>query len=378
VELIQTSWTKFDADLIARIASGMTPDLVYEVEGKAWSFYAMQGKDSILPIDDLMEEYKAEFTPKMLKCSFIDGHYREIPYGVGPVVLFYRKDLFDAAGLKPPRTWDELYKAARALTQDTDGDGKIDIYGYTPTSGDWMAQYELHSYLMSNGASVTDKDGKVVLYSPQALEALKFYVSLFDKDIAPPGAKNYKYGDAQTAFITGKPAMVFTFGYILRRIAEQNPEIVPYVRAVPVPRRSLDVPRGSSGGRNSLFIPAATKHPKEVKNFLRFLLAKENCLEIIQAYPGGNLPAMKSIRESQEFKDNPILKKFPQATETLIDECRYAARPGAEFVQSPYGGELEGKLSLRDCIQKVTLGGWSPEKALKWTDQRIREMFESK
>jgi ABC-type glycerol-3-phosphate transport system substrate-binding protein len=34
-------------------------------------------------------------------------------------------------GLKQPESWAELVKAVAAMTQDTDGDGQIDVYGVT-------------------------------------------------------------------------------------------------------------------------------------------------------------------------------------------------------------------------------------------------------
>jgi ABC-type glycerol-3-phosphate transport system substrate-binding protein len=312
----------------------------------------------------------------MLKSSFIDGHYREIPYAVGPVVLFYREDFFKAAGLEPPKNWDQLLKTARALTRDTNGDGIIDIYGYTPSAGDWMAQYELHSYILANGGHICDKNGKVDFNTPETVEALKFFMQLFSNDISPPGAKNYGYKDAQTNFIAGKSAMIFTFGYMIRRNLDSNPGIVKHIRAIPLPGKNVAWPRHSSGGRNSMFIPAATKHPKEVKDFLRFLLRKENCLEVVQAYPGGNFPAAKSARESQEFKANDVIAKYPEVIEVLIAESQYSSRPGADFVQTPYTGMLEGTLPLVECVQKVLLDGWSPEKAVAWTDKKIRKLFE--
>jgi multiple sugar transport system substrate-binding protein len=35
-----------------------------------------------------------------------------VPQDTGPMALYYRKDLFDAAGIAPPTTWEEYYQAA--------------------------------------------------------------------------------------------------------------------------------------------------------------------------------------------------------------------------------------------------------------------------
>ncbi|HEX7588333.1 MAG TPA: extracellular solute-binding protein, partial [Anaerolineae bacterium] len=64
-----------------------------------------------------------------------------MPYNNSIPVLYYNKDLFTAAGLdpnKPPATWDDLVKAAQALTKDTNADGKIDQWGLnTNTDTHW-------------------------------------------------------------------------------------------------------------------------------------------------------------------------------------------------------------------------------------------------
>jgi multiple sugar transport system substrate-binding protein len=367
------------ADLIARLGANKAPDLLHETAGVPWAYYAMQGPNSLLPVDDMIAELKGEYTESQMKHSYIDGHYRAVPFAVGPVVLFCRKDLFQKAGLKLPQTWDELLTAAQTLTQDTNKDGTIDIYGYSPNGGrQWMTQYEFHSYMMSNGAYATEEKGRVVFNSPKTVEALKFFIKLFDPKTAPPGASNHKYSDTQTNFIMGKAAMVFSFGYLPRRVSEQNPDIVPYVTAVPVPRHTLQIPRRSGGDTNSFFISAATKNPNEVKRLLRFILTKESTLEINQAYPGGNLPAQTSVRESKEYMENPVLKKFPEATKVLIDETKYSHFVGGEFVQNPGTGQMELKLPLPECVQRVLIDGWTPERAVEETHNKLVEMLGQK
>ncbi|KAG2438361.1 hypothetical protein HYH02_010816 [Chlamydomonas schloesseri] len=46
------------------------------------------------------------------------------------VHLYYLRDLFSAAGLRPPRTWDEAIAIARRFNgTDLDGDGAANDYG---------------------------------------------------------------------------------------------------------------------------------------------------------------------------------------------------------------------------------------------------------
>ena len=58
IELKTSTWATYNTTLLPLISSGNIPDLMYHVETKPWSLYSMIGKDSILPVDDLMDEFK--------------------------------------------------------------------------------------------------------------------------------------------------------------------------------------------------------------------------------------------------------------------------------------------------------------------------------
>lgn len=377
IELKTSTWATYNTTLLPLISSGNIPDLMFHVETKPWSLYSMLGKDSILPVDDLMAEFKDDLPPNAVENSFWDGHYRALPFALGPVVLFYRQDLFDAANIKPPKNWDDLLAAAKALSKDSNGDGKIDIFGYTPNGKiDFQTVYESHCFMLGNNGGYLDKNAKVDLNTPANIEAITFFLKLFDKAIAPPGAVNYGYGDSQRAFISGKTAMVCSYGYLLRRVMDDNPSIVQHVRAIPMPRKAPGMSRLSSGGRNSMYIYGKTKHPKAARDFLRFLMSQEGQLAITQAYPGGNLPSRNSIRESKEYMGNKVLTAFPQATQALINEAPYCTRPGTEYGQNPGAGELSSKYVMGEAIQKINIDHWDVEKALNWAEAEIKEMFQ--
>jgi arabinosaccharide transport system substrate-binding protein len=60
----------------------------------------------------------------------VRGRIYGIPHDVHPVLLAYRADLIEAAGIDLTRveTWDELAATLRPLMRDLDGDGKLDRY----------------------------------------------------------------------------------------------------------------------------------------------------------------------------------------------------------------------------------------------------------
>lgn len=123
------------------------------------------------------------------------------------VVTVYNKTMFENAGLKTPLelyksgqwNWNTFREAARGLSQDTNGDGTNDIYGF--------ADYDINGLLCSNGVSLLKTDGKS--YSPNQDNAVKNAYQLYfdmmniDKSIA---GDPWSWRNDMTQ---GKLAMVF-------------------------------------------------------------------------------------------------------------------------------------------------------------------------
>jgi len=134
--------------------------------------------------------------------KFEDVQYY-IPATFSDVVLYYNKDLFDAAGLAYPTrdwTWDDLKTAAIALTKDTDGDGKIDQWGYSLPW--WPIMLEMYN------ASIWSEDGTTcTLNSAEGIKAVQTMVDArYEGKFAPTADQLAEQGDWDM-FIAGKLAM---------------------------------------------------------------------------------------------------------------------------------------------------------------------------
>jgi len=121
-------------------------------------------------------------------------------------VLAYRKDLYEAAGLKPPATMEELVADAIKLT-----DAKKKIYGFVANgqkgpavAQDWM------QYNRQFGGSILDAHGKPALNSAANIASVAAYKKLFD-EAAPPGAADYDWGGREESFKQGLVANMQTW-----------------------------------------------------------------------------------------------------------------------------------------------------------------------
>ena len=119
--------------------------------------------------DEDKKEYKYLSNGNMM-----DGQYGwPLVTGV-PFVLYYNEDILNALGEKAPETWDDFARICQEATKDTDGDGKVDQYGFAcgMNTSDIGAMQILNAYyysaLWQNGGQVYNDDLKSVSFADEA------------------------------------------------------------------------------------------------------------------------------------------------------------------------------------------------------------------
>ena len=147
-----------------------------------------------------------DYFPEIIKTAQLNGRTFGLPWIAQPVVLYFNRGLFDAAGLDYPNmdwTWDELEAAAAGLTADTDGDGTNDQWGFAlngwppPQMFVWQA----------GGEVITSDRSESPVDSPEAIQGFQFYADLIYDDVhTPPEAILQEQGFGEM-FKAGKIAM---------------------------------------------------------------------------------------------------------------------------------------------------------------------------
>jgi len=124
-------------------------------------------------------------------------------------VYFYRKDLFDAAGLQPAKTWDDFKAAAVKLNKpgEVAGCSFIGANDFSLATVSWYTTFLTTGGVLMTGSPAT-KDFKPNLNSPEAVSALQFLIDLLP--YAPKNVTTYGFPENVDGFSTGKIAqMVF-------------------------------------------------------------------------------------------------------------------------------------------------------------------------
>ena len=146
-----------------------------------------------------------------------------IPWTIGTMIFSYQPALFVEAGIvdangnaKPPAKWDELLDAAKKLTVDLDGDGKIDRYGmgwYACRISDGVTQQWL-PFHVSYGAAFWDEENwqaQGIINSPEAIQGCEKFTSFYKEGVVDPATATWFVSEILGAAFTDKFAMSFTW-----------------------------------------------------------------------------------------------------------------------------------------------------------------------
>jgi multiple sugar transport system substrate-binding protein len=230
-----------------------------------------------------------------------NGSVYGIPWTVDTFVMAYRPDLLKKAGIDSfPDTWDQFFQAAKKLTVDKNGDGKIDQYGFGFPAGSASGGgmwFLVNYYLWSNGKTFVQQasDGKwEVGVTPKDVQQTMDYFNRFFKDGVSPksliGVNSWGDPELTGGLSRGDFAISFFPPGTFRAAEKQSS--VPLATA-PDPRGS--VKRVSHLGGRTLVLNSNTKHPEQSWEFLNFLLSKD----VFQHYQ--QFPAQKSLLKQLKF-----------------------------------------------------------------------------
>ncbi len=198
-------------------ASGDYPEVFYVDSSKlpdwAEAGVVATAGDNIEGMDDIY--------PSLLEVFTYNGELYCPPKDFSTMTLQYNKDLFDAAGVEYPTaewTWDDLRAASEALSGEN-ADGQPVLGLVTPPNLErWMP------FLFQAGGSIFDADGNLVINSPEAAEALNFYVNIVADGFAgPPSAVDAGWGGE--AFGNARVAMAMEGNWVINYLKEQFPDL---------------------------------------------------------------------------------------------------------------------------------------------------------
>ena len=146
IELIP--WDTYEEKWSTAISGGEGPDIGY-MYAEMYPTYISSG--AVIDLSDMVEDSDYDEYLYLDRGEMMGGLYG-VPIVTGvPFVMYYNQDILDDLGESAPETWEDFKRICEKATKDTDGDGKVDQYGYAVglNSGDMSNLYMLNSYIYS-------------------------------------------------------------------------------------------------------------------------------------------------------------------------------------------------------------------------------------
>lgn len=263
------------------LQSGTPPDIVnLDIEDAILYSHS----NLLEPVSDIVGKLKN--LPDKWRAR-VDGQDVFVPMGVKFTYTWYRADLFEKAGLQPPKTWSEMEAAAKKLTQ---GDQFGYEFSWSETGDNPVSN--LFSYAYSNGVNFFDDDGNLVFDHGENKKALAETLAFFARmSKFSPGGSSFQWGDIINSYASGKVAMAEYIGTRLYVVTSQNnkpvadvtkPTVQPYGKA-PANRLSAE----------GLMVFSGSKNKEAAKAIVSYLRSGQRYFDYLWSIPLHVLPTTK-------------------------------------------------------------------------------------
>ena len=298
-------------NLQIRYAAGNAPDLVQ----LSYRYYYRFAKEGWLePLDNYIKksDIKENWSPVLNSVGF-GGKTYSIPLLAYAYGLFYNEAMFKAANVKVPTNIEELLVAAEKLTRDTNGDGRIDQFGWDLFVSESSSAYMAATWmLIGNGTHWTGKNGKPQLTSDPLVEkTMNQWRTVAKKGWTPQGLDDVS---SRKHFMAGNAAMLVDGSWVSAMIANAAVNVKDNVRIARVPFKYIP-----SGPSNVIAISASIS--QERKDLAWEFIKQLTTLESQQAYSSltGSPAPRKGAVTAEIAKKSPGMQVFADAQTNAAD-----------------------------------------------------------
>ncbi|MER5458510.1 sugar ABC transporter substrate-binding protein [Micromonospora sp. NPDC002389] len=295
-------WLEAPKKFQAALAGGEGPDITElgNTETQGWA-----AQEALADVTDRMNGWAEgkDILPDLVRNAQLDGRQYGVPWYAGVRGIYYRTDWFAEAGVQPPKTWDELVAAAKAVQAVKPGTYGIALPG--------NSELPFYSFLWGAGGEIATQQGDTWtsgLTSPQAQQAVKFWTDLVTvHKVAPPAAAGWNEIDARTQFATGKAAMAFAGSWQQGAIAKDNPEIEKVWGTFPIPSPD-GRPAPAFAGGSDLAVWQDSQRQDLAWDYLTVLLNKKNAQEFADSL--GFFPVYSDLVGGDRYANDKIMAAF--------------------------------------------------------------------
>ncbi|MEO5695599.1 MAG: ABC transporter substrate-binding protein [Burkholderiaceae bacterium] len=325
-------------------------------------------KDHLVDLRKYSNGAEAKHFPAIVANNTVDGKLVGMPWYTDAGLLYYRKDLLEKYGARPPTTWDELTAVAKKVQDGERAAGAADFQGYvfqgkayeglSCNALEWVASF--------GGGGIVDMSGKITVNNPAAAKALDTAASWVGT-IAPAGVLNYAEEDARGVWQNGKAAFMRNWPYAWSLGQAPDSPIKGKIGVIALPSGATGKPAATLGGWQ-LAVSKYSHNVDAAAALVMYLTSAE--IQKKRAIGGSYNPTITALYEDADvLAANPFMGellpvftsavarpasvtglKYPQVSQAFWDathDVLSKKMSGAEAVK-----KLDGKL------RRIKRNGW--------------------
>jgi sn-glycerol 3-phosphate transport system substrate-binding protein len=333
----------------------------------------------ITPVQEFIDKDNydvSDLEPNVLAYYTVDGKQASMPFNTSTPMLYYNKDMFRAAGLdpeKPPRTFEEVWEAARVLTQK-DASGNVVVSGISMSIYGWFFEQFL---AVSGGYYANNANGRDALATeatfngPEGVAILDWWKGMWDEGLM--GNYGRVNADVRTAFYAEQTAMFVDSTAVLRGAMDTvDGKFEIGTAYLPRPNEAAFDTSGTIIGGGSLWIINASTPAEQACawEFIKYQASPEQ-----QAYwhtMSGYFPIRDTAYDvtlATEWRE-----QYPQF-KTAVDQLHIA--PNNRVTQGGLIGVFPtARQTIEGAIEEVLAGVATPQEALDKAAKIVTDAIE--
>ncbi len=324
VRVQQIPWSAAHEKLLTAYAGDAMPDL-FQI-GNTWipEFVALR---AIEPLDQRLQTWPHaalnDYFPGILATNRLNGQTYALPWYVDTRLFFYRTDLLAAAGFTdPPTTWEDWLRAMGRIKAQAGSER----YAILLTVNEW--QFPVILALQRGATLLRDHDQYGNFQEPHFREAFDFYLSLFERGLAPP-VGNTQMANLYQEFANGAFAVYVSGPWNIGELGRRLPAAVqPHWNTAPLPgwippHPNPPPPGGreswvgaSLAGGASLALSRTSPRREAAWTLLEFLAESEQQVRFYQLT--GDLPARQSAWTDPALTGNRYAQAFRRQLQHVL------------------------------------------------------------
>jgi len=314
--------------------------------------------DKYLPVAS-RQALLRQYLPAYSQANVINGQLVALPGFADAMFLYYRADLLEKYGFKPPATWDEAIQQAQTILQ-RENNPTLNGIGYigAPVEGT-VCTFLLP--IWAAGGDVTNAQGQFSLTVEQAQRALQFWVGLMDQRVSPPNMAEKPQDTIRQEMQAGRWIFGTLFAYAWNRFQnDADSQVKGKIGVVPLPAFAGGRQASCLGGWQWV-VSDFSRNKAQAHRLVRFLSSPE--VSKILAIEASNLPVFPAL-----YRDPDILRVNPWFSQALPVVQAARARP-----QHPRYSEISEV--IRVTTNQVLARQKTPEQGAREIVTRLQAIY---